>query len=76
MSWANFMLLGQVAPRFVLIGDPGQIPPVVTIDAARWETAPRAPHRPAPELVLQAHPNEALSLSCLRRGACPHARPT
>ena len=29
MAWADFMLLGQVAPRFVLIGDPGQIPPVV-----------------------------------------------
>lgn len=27
MAWADFMLLGQVAPRFVLIGDPGQIPP-------------------------------------------------
>jgi hypothetical protein len=63
MSWADFMLLGQVAPRFVLIGDPGQIPPVVTIDASRWETAPRAPHRPAPELVLQAHPRGTLTLS-------------
>jgi hypothetical protein len=63
MSWANFMLLGQVAARFVLIGDPGQIPPVVTIDTARWETAPRAPHRPAPELVLEAQPTETLSLS-------------
>ncbi len=54
MAWADFMLLGQVAPRFVLIGDPGQIPPVVSVDASRWETAPRAPHRPAPELVLQS----------------------
>lgn len=25
MGWADFMLLGQVAERFVLIGDPGQI---------------------------------------------------
>jgi hypothetical protein len=53
LKWADFMLLGQVAPRFVLIGDPGQIPPVVSIDASRWETAPRGPHRPAPELILQ-----------------------
>jgi len=52
LSWADFMLLGQVAGRFVLIGDPGQIPPVVTIDVSRWETAPRPPHRAAPEVIL------------------------
>lgn len=51
---ADFMLLAQVASRFVLIGDPGQIPPVVSVDASRWETAPRAPHRPAPEVVLRS----------------------
>jgi hypothetical protein len=62
MAWADFMLLGQVAPRFVLIGDPGQIEPVVSIDTARWETAPRGPHRAAPELVLQEHRKEALAL--------------
>ena len=54
MAGADFMLLQQVAPRFVLVGDPGQIPPVVTIDTARWATAPLAPHRPAPELLLGA----------------------
>lgn len=52
LSWSDFMLLGQVAPRFVLIGDPGQIPPVVSIDVNRWETSPRPPHRPAPETIL------------------------
>ena len=62
MKWADFMLLSQVAPRFVLIGDPGQIPPVVAIDAARWETAPRGPHRSAPELVLMERRKETLSL--------------
>jgi AAA domain len=63
MAWADFMLLGQVAPRFVLIGDPGQIPPVVAVDAARWETAPRPPHRAAPELVLQGRRLGVLALS-------------
>ena len=63
MAWADFMLLGQVADRFVLIGDPGQIAPVVSIDASRWETAPRAPHRPAPELVLREHRKSVLDLS-------------
>jgi hypothetical protein len=36
---------------FVLIGDPGQIPPTVTIGVERWETSPRGPHRAAPELL-------------------------
>ena len=52
MAWADFMLLGQVASNFVLIGDPGQIPPVVTIEVSRWETAPRPPHFPAPQAIF------------------------
>lgn len=52
LDWAEFMLCGQVSSRFVLIGDPGQIPPVVSIDVQRWETSPRAPHLPAPDIIL------------------------
>jgi hypothetical protein len=62
MKWADFMLLGQVAARFVLIGDPGQIPPVVPIDASRWETAPRGPHKPAPEVALEGNAGIALAV--------------
>jgi hypothetical protein len=46
------MLLGQVSERFVLIGDPGQISPVVSVDVLRWETSPRPPHIAAPRLIL------------------------
>jgi hypothetical protein len=53
LAWADFMLLGQVAERFVLVGDPGQIDPVVSVNVARWETSPRAPHRPAPVIILE-----------------------
>ncbi len=53
MSWADFMLLGAVAARFVLVGDPGQIPPVVPIDVSRWQTSRRPPHVPAPEVILR-----------------------
>ena len=52
MAWADFMPCQQVASRFVMIGDPGQIPPVVPIPVQRWETSPRPPHRPAPEVIL------------------------
>lgn len=52
MSWAELMQCANLSRKFYLIGDPGQIPPVVTIDIRRWQTAPRPPHRPAPEVVL------------------------
>lgn len=35
--------------QVVMVGDPGQIGPVVTVDTGAWETLRRAPHRRAPE---------------------------
>lgn len=69
MSWSDFMLCGQLTDRFVLIGDPGQIPPVVPIPVNRWETSPRAPHQPAPELILAdtGLPTKSLELPACRR---------
>lgn len=52
ISWADFLLLLPLAERFLLIGDPGQIPPVVSIATDRWETSPNAPHLPTPQLLL------------------------
>lgn len=52
MSWADLMQCANLSAKYYLIGDPGQIPPVVTIDVRRWETAPRPPHKPAPEVVM------------------------
>lgn len=52
MAWADLMQCALVSDRFLMIGDPGQIPPVVTVDVRRWETSPRAPHEAAPEVVL------------------------
>jgi len=46
------MQCATISGRFLLIGDPGQIPPVVTIDVRRWETSPRAPHEATPNIVL------------------------
>lgn len=51
MSWADLMQCALLSERFLLIGDPGQIPPVVTVDARRWDTSPRAPHLAAPTVV-------------------------
>ena len=55
-----------VSERFLMIGDPGQIPPVVTIDVRRWETSPRAPHEAAPAVVLSEPSLEAASGSSAR----------
>lgn len=53
MTWADFVAMRSVAQRYVMIGDPGQIPPTVTIEVDRWEVSPVAPHVPAPEIVLE-----------------------
>ena len=53
MTWADFLTMRDVADRYVMIGDPGQIPPTVTIAVDRWEVSPVAPHMPAPEVVLE-----------------------
>lgn len=52
MGWADLMQCALLSENFMMIGDPGQIAPVVTIDVRRWETSPRAPHVAAPEIVL------------------------
>lgn len=36
------------AEQVLMVGDPGQIGPVVTVDCGAWETLRNAPHRPAP----------------------------
>ncbi|MFT3768598.1 MAG: AAA family ATPase [Minicystis sp.] len=71
-SWADFMTLSAVAPRFVLVGDPGQIPPVVAIDVARWQTSRRPPHAPAPEVILRDRALDALVLSLPLTTRLPH----
>lgn len=49
---ATFADVAAAASRFdqvVMVGDPGQIGPVVTVDTGAWESLRRAPHRRAPE---------------------------
>lgn len=53
MAWADFLPLRHIADRYILIGDPGQIPPTVAIDVDRWEATDFPPHAPAPDLLLR-----------------------
>ena len=51
MTWSTFMQVSCLGPNFILIGDAGQIPPVVPVDSSRWDTSKFPPHWPAPETV-------------------------
>ena len=63
LTHADFSLLVPVAPRVVLVGDPGQIAPVVPVDASRWEAGPVRPHQAAPAVLLAAAPPSLNTLS-------------
>lgn len=39
------------AQQVLLVGDPGQIGPVVTVDTSLWVGFKRPPHKPAPEVL-------------------------
>jgi hypothetical protein len=65
------MLLGQVAERLVLIGDPGQIPPVVSVDVLRRETSWRPPHIAAPRVILSDQRLRPEQWQLPATGVCP-----
>lgn len=69
MTWANFLTLRDVSSRFILIGDPGQIPPTVTINVDRWAVSPDAPHRAAPDVVLE-NPDLSPDVTVLNLDIC------
>jgi hypothetical protein len=52
----RFQLIANLAHRIVLIGDPGQIEPVIKCELERWRTDPAGPHVPCPRALLERHP--------------------
>lgn len=52
LIYADLGALGGMAAQVVLVGDPGQISPVVTGDTSRWAGSAAAPHLPAPQALL------------------------
>lgn len=64
----GFHQISGLADRNVLIGDPGQIAPVIQAELERWRCDPAGPHVPAPRALLQRHPQiERLTLPVTRR---------
>jgi len=70
MAMASFIPLLRFCDRFILIGDPGQIPPVVSAPTERWETSMNPPHRAAPEVLRERLDVHAVSLPATWR--LPH----
>jgi hypothetical protein len=57
LTYADLGGLGPLSTQVVLVGDPGQIAPVVTGNVHRWETWAAGPQRPAPHALMAANPD-------------------
>jgi hypothetical protein len=57
-----FHQIAGMARRVVLVGDPGQIAPVVTCETERWRCDPAGPHVACPNALAARHP-EVLRLA-------------
>jgi hypothetical protein len=62
MTYADLGGLGPLSAQVVLVGDPGQIAPVVTGDSRRWWDLAAGPQRAAPEALLAAYPEAVTRL--------------
>lgn len=62
LTFADLGALGALADQFVLVGDPGQISPVVTGSTRRWDASPTGPHLPAPQALIAAHGDDVARL--------------
>lgn len=51
----RFHIIAGLARRYVLIGDPGQIDPIVQAEIERWRCDPAGPHIPAPRSLIERH---------------------
>jgi hypothetical protein len=53
----RFQLISNLAPRHVLIGDPGQIEPFVNCEIERWRCDPAGPQVSCPVALVKRHPS-------------------
>jgi hypothetical protein len=56
LPWWQMAPLAHLARCLLLVGDPGQLPPLVRADIARFEAASSKVHWPAPRELLRLHP--------------------
>lgn len=56
LASSQFLQVADLAERVLLVGDPGQLPPVISADTANLEVAKHKMHWPAPRYVLDRWP--------------------
>src|SRR5438105_3570851 len=56
LTYADLGGLGPLSGQVVLVGDPGQIAPVVTGDSRRWRDLAAGPQRAAREALIAGYP--------------------
>ena len=62
MTYADLIAIGDLADQVALVGDPGQIAPVVTGETRRWQGNAAGPHVPAPAALASTHPDSITSV--------------
>ncbi|WP_114905818.1 AAA family ATPase [Ornithinimicrobium murale] len=66
LTYADLAALGSLAPQIVMVGDPGQIDPVVTGPTHRWTGHDAGPQVPGPIGLIATH-GEAITQHRLTR---------
>ena len=61
LTYADLGALGGMAGQVALVGDPGQIAPVLTADTTRWAGSPAGPHLPAPQALRATFGPESIT---------------
>ena len=66
-TFSDVMSAADGASQVLMVGDPGQIGPVVTVDTRVWDGMREAPHRRAPEVFAVRDGAKVLRLDCTYR---------
>ena len=69
-TWAQIRELAAVGDQFLLLDDPGQPGPPVSVDTSRWDDDPRAPHHPAPAALTATRPDHVVTLHTAETHRC------
>lgn len=62
-TYADVATASDRCTQLLLVGDPGQIGPVVTVDTTEWERMDAGPHRRTPEVVSRMPDAQVLNLT-------------
>src|SRR5262249_12907997 len=70
LKHSDYSMVRGLAPRALMIGDPGQIDPIVQVPVRHWASSADGPHLPAPRVVLQRNEARRFQLPVSRRLPC------